>query len=68
MINQLAECVLYVSITIDVGFDGIDDTIISNATFYNVKTTPGLFSCPAVYNEVEPFFVVSIESLCVVVG
>ena len=35
MINQLAECVLYVSITIDVGFDGIDDTIISNATFYN---------------------------------
>ena len=53
---------LYISITIDIGFYCINDTVICYATFNNVKAPPRLLSFPAVNNEVKPFLIVSIKS------
>ena len=67
MINQLSECMLYICIAIDIGFNSINDTIICNATLNNVITIPRLFSFSAINNEVKPFLIVCVESFCLAV-
>lgn len=61
VVNQLTKSMFHISITIYIGFHGIDDTIVCHTAFYNVKTIPWLLPCPAVNNEVKPFLVVSIK-------
>ena len=58
----MAKSVLYICITIDISLNGINDTIISDATFNDVITIPRLFPFSAVYNEVKPLFIVRIKS------
>ena len=52
---------LHISITIDIGFNCVNDTIICHTTLNDVITHPRLFSLPAVNNEVKPFLIVSIK-------
>lgn len=54
---------LYICISVDVRFNGINDSIIGHATFDDVIAVPRPFARPAVDNEVEPFLVVSIKAL-----
>lgn len=66
MINQLAQGMLHVSITIDIGFYRIDDTIVSNSSFNNIITFPRLIARPAFHYKVQPFLVVSLKTLNVI--
>ena len=68
MINQLAKSMLHICITIYIGFNCINDTIICHTTFNDVITFPRLFSFSAVNNEVKPFFIVSIKSFYLAVS
>ncbi len=61
VINQLTKCMLHICITIDIGFYGINDTIVCHTAFNNVITKPRLLSFSAVNNEVKPFLIVSIK-------
>ncbi len=61
MINQLSKSVFHICITIDIGFNCINDTIICHTTLNDVITTPRLPPLSAVNNEVKPFLIVSIK-------
>ena len=63
MKHQLTQSMLYICITIDVRFNGINDTVISYATFNNIVICPRLLAYPAVNNKVKPFLVISTETL-----
>ena len=52
---------LYICITIYIGFNCINHTVICHSTFNNIITIPRLLPLSAVNNEVEPFLIVSIE-------
>ncbi len=61
MVNQLSKCMLYICITIDIGFNSINDTVVCYTTFNNVIPYPRLLSFSAVNNKVKPFLIVSIK-------
>ncbi len=58
---------LNVCITIDIGFNSINDTIVCYTTFNDVITTPRPLSFSAVNNEVKPFLIVSIKAFSLAV-
>ena len=67
VVDQLTQSVLYISITIYIGFDGIDDTVVGNAAFNYVIPLPWTFALSAINNKVEPFLVVCIKTFDVAV-
>ncbi len=47
MINQLTKSMLHISITIDIGFNCINDTVVCNTTFNNIKARTEIQVFPA---------------------
>lgn len=62
MINQLAKCTIYISITIDIGFNSINNSVIGNSTLNDVIAIPRLFALSAVNDKVKPLLVVSLKA------
>lgn len=58
----------YIGITIDVSLDCINDTVVSHTSLNDAITKPRLFASPAIYDEIKPFFIVSIKTFDVVIG
>ena len=62
MINQLAKCAIYISIAIDIGFNGINNSVVGNSTLNDIIAIPRLFALSAVNDKVEPLLVVSLKA------
>lgn len=62
MINQLAKCAIYISIAIDIGFNGINNSVIGNSTLNDVIAIPRLFTLSAVNDKVKPLLVISLKA------
>lgn len=63
VVYQFAQCMFHISISIDISLNGINDTIIGNATFNDIIILPWLFAGSTINDEVKPLFIVSVKDL-----